>query len=263
MSNEARNSWRSFTALLTVVVISIATIAIAPKLHQSELQKALYVGAVTLLFGGVLGGLIKIFLDDLVAGRARRADAATFVGNVLADLKAVYDRVARARILIPAHKSIKTYGDQMRDLIEARVQLKNVIRALDGRTEGVSHVSRTATIQEVEALKAYLDELTSEFRSNYKSLSDLQRMYEARATSLTEEYGKRRDNAAPPAFNTLPWEQLVRLPIIADFTGQGDHYHAAFEAHLDRASEILRAEAAAILGHTSAVSEAKSRTNEA
>src|ERR1043166_9069152 len=188
MSNEARNSWRSFTALLTVVVVSIATIAIAPKLHQSELQKALYVGAVTLLFGGVLGSLLKVFLDDLVAGRARRADAATFVGNVIADLKAVYDRVGRARILIPAHKSIKTYGDEMRDLIDARVQLKNVIRALEGRAEGVSATTRHEKIQEDEGLKKFLDRLLIEFRDHYKELSDRQRAHEARATSLAQEY---------------------------------------------------------------------------
>jgi hypothetical protein len=56
--------------------------------------------------------MLKVLLDDVVAAKRQREDAAAFVMNVLSDLKSVYDRVARARILIPAHKSVKTYGEE-------------------------------------------------------------------------------------------------------------------------------------------------------
>ena len=74
---------------------------------------------------------LKILIDDVVANRKRKEDTAQFLTNVLADLKSVYDRVGRARTLIPAHRSALTYRNEMRDLIEARVQLRNVVRALD------------------------------------------------------------------------------------------------------------------------------------
>ena len=54
--------------------------------------------------------MVKVLLDEVAVVKRKREDAGTFVVNVLADLKSVYDRVARARILIPAHKSVKTYG---------------------------------------------------------------------------------------------------------------------------------------------------------
>src|SRR5438128_10688595 len=100
-------------AVLLVMIPSLIAIFVAPFVPD-ELRKALYAGAVTLFFAGLLGGMLKVLLDDVAAAKRKREDAATFVINVLADLKSVYDRVARARVLIPAHKSVKTYGEEMR-----------------------------------------------------------------------------------------------------------------------------------------------------
>ena len=88
--------------MLLVIIPSFVAILVAPAVTE-ELRKALYAGAVTLIFAGLLGGLLKILLGDVAAVKRKREDAATFVINVLADLKSVYDRVARARVLIPAH----------------------------------------------------------------------------------------------------------------------------------------------------------------
>jgi hypothetical protein len=128
-------------AVILVLVPSSIAFLVAPVV-TAELQKALYAGAVTLIFAGLLGGLLKVLLDDVAAVKRKREDAAAFVTNVLGDLKSVYDRVARARVLIPAHKSVKTYGDEMRDLIEARVQLRNVTRALERRADGMDDEAR-------------------------------------------------------------------------------------------------------------------------
>jgi hypothetical protein len=65
--------------------------------------------------------LLKVQLDEVAAYKRKREDAASFVTNVLTDLKGVFDQVAQARILIPAHQSVATYGDEMRALITARV----------------------------------------------------------------------------------------------------------------------------------------------
>ena len=98
-------------ALLWTVIPSALALLVAPLIADTELRKVVYVGAATLLFGGFLGGMLKVLLDEVVAAKGRREDAAGFVTNVLADLKSVYDRVARAKILIPAHKSAKRYNE--------------------------------------------------------------------------------------------------------------------------------------------------------
>ncbi len=98
-------------ALSWALIPSLLAFLIAPK-FDIELTKVIYVGAATFLFGGLLGGVLKVFLDEVVAIKRRREDAAGFVANVLTDLKGVYDRVARARTLIPAHRSVKTYGEE-------------------------------------------------------------------------------------------------------------------------------------------------------
>jgi hypothetical protein len=121
MVRRGTRSWgqgRTISAAVILVLIpSVLAIVIAPILPDVELRKAVYTGALTLFFGGLLGGMVKVLLDELASVKRTREDAATFVANVLADLKSVYDRVARAKILIPAHQSVKTYGDEMRDLI--------------------------------------------------------------------------------------------------------------------------------------------------
>lgn len=248
MRHDSWVSWRSVVAILGVAAVSMLTMCAAQWWTKGDLQKSLFTGATTLLFGGLLGGFLKILLDDVVAARVKRADAATFVGNIPTDLKAVYDRVGRSQIIIPAHRSIKTYGDEMRDLIEARVQLKNVVRAVEGRSGGVTDATRAAVVAEVTHMKSYLSQLTTEFMMNYKELSDLQRAYEARAKSITEEYGGRRGDELPESYPTFPWERLLRLPVLTDFINEGGNYQMSFEGHMDRASEILRVELARILG---------------
>ncbi len=160
---------------MLVFVPSVIALLLASTLQDVELRKSLYTGAVTLVFAGLLGGMLKILLDDVVATKRKREDDATFVTNVLADLKSVYDRVARARILIPAHKSVKTYGDEMRDLIEAQVQLRNVTRALERRTQGIKARAREGNYSARASDGDVLARLKEEFGENYKPLSDRQR----------------------------------------------------------------------------------------
>lgn len=241
-------------AVMLVLVLSSSAIFAGWKVRAKDpdLQKSLYTGGATLFFGGLLGGLVKLLLDDVVAAKRKREDAATFVTNVLADLKSVYDRVARARILIPAHKSVKTYGEEMRDLIEARVQLRNVTRALERRAEGVDEEARKEIIGLVSKMGEYLETLTTEFRDHYKVLSDKQRGYEERAKVILKHFAE-AEGAEPPKLPEFVWESIARLEKFADFIGEGKTYQIDFEGPLDDASELLRSELARILGSRSRV----------
>jgi hypothetical protein len=234
-------------ALMWALIPSLGAFLVASFFADPELKKVIYAGAATLLFGGLLGGVLKVLLDEVVAAKRRREDAAGFVVNVLADLKGVYDRVARARTLIPAHKSVKTYGDEMRDMIEARVQLRNVTRALERRAAGVDEVVRKEVTRRVHQMEQYLDRLTGEFRDNYKALSDQQRGYEERAKTVLKRYAEATTEEEPPRLPGFVWDSLSSLSMLADFIGEGRAYKSGFEEPLDDASELLRTEHARIL----------------
>jgi hypothetical protein len=240
-------------AVLLVVIPSLAAILVAPIVHDAEFRKSLYAGAVTLFFAGLLGGMVKVLLDEVAAAKRKREDAGTFVVNVLADLKSVYDRVARARILIPAHKSVKTYGEEMRDLIEARVQLRNVTRALERRAEGIDEKSRDEITCRIHQMETYLETLTSEFRDNYKELSDKQRGYEERTEVILKRFAEAEGIEDPPDLPRFVWDSIARLEKLSDFVGEAIAYKTHFEIPLDDASELLRNELARILSNESRV----------
>ena len=153
---------RAILSLVKAIAIAlgISLIGLLFAFHadaKSELHKQLISASLALLFGACFGGIVKMLLDQAVAEKRRRDDAAAFVANVLADLKKVYDHVERARLLIPAHRSAKTYGDEMReDVTLGVVQLRNVIRALQGRVAGVPVGLQDRVRPQVEAMKDYL-----------------------------------------------------------------------------------------------------------
>jgi hypothetical protein len=251
IQQESSSIWRRVRpfifALTWALLPSIGGFYIASSLNDAELKKVIYAGAATLIFGGFLGGVLKIFLDEVVATKRRQEDAAGFVAKVLSDLKDVFDGVARARTLIPAHRSVSTYGDEMRDMIEARVQLRNVTRALERRAEGVSNLVRSEVTNSVTNMGRYLDQLIREFRENYKSLSDRQRGYEERAKIALRIYAEGSTELEPPHLPTYVWDRLSVLPMLSDFIGEGELYKEGFEKPLDYASEKLRNEHARIL----------------
>jgi hypothetical protein len=176
--------------------------------------------SLTLLFGALLGGVIKLLLDDVQRARERRAEQARFVAKMLDDLKSVYDRVERTRILLPAHRSALTYGKEMRDLIDARVQLLNVVRATDSETSGIGEVVHDLR-RAVRAMERYLEGLTDEFQDKYKGISDKQRIQEARVTGRLKALEK--DPGAPDPYEEIAdgneaWKEITeRLQAVSAF----------------------------------------------
>jgi hypothetical protein len=235
--------------VLLVLLPAAGAVGVAqiPRLDP-DVKRVLYAAAATLVFGGLLGGLLKLLLDDAALARQQREADATYVRNLLNDLKAVYDRVARTRILIPAHQSAKTYGEEMRDLIDSRVQLKNVQRALEGRTEGMTKDTREKVQTTVKAMEKYLDELIVEFQREYKRLSDGQRAHEEYVAASLKAWA-RDGSGAPPTFATRVWDELKNLEGVRGFIGEekGSAYETNFLIPLDAASNILRDELARIV----------------
>jgi hypothetical protein len=248
--NSSANSFqrtlrlRGYTVLwiiLIVVIASLAAFVIAEKVSDTDLKKTLHEAAITLIFGSLLGGVAKILLDDFERGRQQRADEAQFLSNILTDLKSVYDRVEQARILLPAHQSAKTYGEEMRDIIVSRVKLLNVIRALDKdvfKTEKEKKLRKS-----IDEMANYLKDLLAIYQSKYKSISDLQSEYESKVKLWLENMkGKESDKTASHPENE-PWDKLREIKEVADFIEVKEKktdYNLRFVNNLDDATEVLR-----------------------
>lgn len=251
------------TAVVLVVGCSGAGYVLAA-VTAGTLAETLLVASTTLLFVALLGGVVKLLLEDVQRERERRNEQARFVKAVLDDLKSVYDRVERVRVLVAAHQSALTYGNEMRDLIDATVRLRNVTRALDPATSGFSNQQHVRDVElAVDSMEAYLNALTLEFRERYKPVADKQKIYEAEFKRFLEKPG----TEGPPP--NLAWEEIKDLPRLAEFrdskandnpTTASDeaaeagedviqaNYGQDFIGALDLASWILRTELRVLAG---------------
>ena len=242
-----RETRRNLLAICVAVgVASAGALGYASITTDIDLKKALQTAALTLVFGGLLGGLVKVLLDDFDRGRQQRAEQAAFLTQVLSDLKGAYDRAERARILLPAHRSVKTYGNEMRDLIDARVRLLNVDRAVQIQSAHGDRNAWNEIRRQVATMAAYLETLVGGF-STYKDISEEQRKYEVLMQRYVEKVEKDPLAAGKPPQNT-PWQEINGLPGVQDFLGTGDtNYKTKFLASLDEASKLITAELRKIL----------------
>jgi hypothetical protein len=240
---------------MAVVVAAAAVVAlyISAVTADTELKKALQTASLTLIFGALLGGFVKLLLDDFDRGRQERAEHAEFLIRILSDLKSVYDRTERAKVLIPAHQSVMTYGNEMRDLIEARTRLLNVIRAI--KVQDVSGVEGDWVPLQVhiETMEAYIRRLIDDFQDHYKELSATQSKYEAKIKAYVEKAEKDPLQAGQPPDNK-PWEKIKELDSIKDLLNLDEkgmketNYYKQFVSQLDHASDLLTKQLRRILG---------------
>ena len=190
---------------------------------HGELSRIFVTGTVTLIAGALLGGIVSLLIADFDRRRVQRAANLEYISNVLGQLKTVYDCVDKGRRLIAAHQSAKTYGEQMREFIDARVKLLAVDRALrfDDRRRPIASV-----LQNVHRMEAYLNSLTNEFIENYKNISRLQSIYEAQIKEAVAQ----KDATLTSLPENTPWQELERLPRLTDFLKPLEEEHNANKA---------------------------------
>ncbi len=173
----------------------------------------------------------------------------TFIGNVLDDLKEVSDRVERSRIVIAAHRSAKTYGDEMRALIGSRVQLKNVVRAVENQTDLIPDTRRTLT-RCVRLMDGYLGLLITSFEKIYFDSSLQQSAYEADKRRMLEKSLSLRgledlENRAWDTIRKMLHEEGFLKLLDDDKPFSETTYNRLFEKPLDMATLLLRSELSA------------------
>ncbi|MEP6068121.1 MAG: hypothetical protein ABJ246_19965 [Paracoccaceae bacterium] len=206
------------------------------------LVEKLGVAGLALAFGGVLGGvlagLVKLLFERWDDQKKQKEANQAFYRNILDDLKSVYDTVERSRLLVAAHRSAKTYGEQMRSLPDAVVTIHNIKRALK---PGFSDLD-----QQLEAplncCSGFLKGLIFEFRDNYVEVSFEQSKYEAQKKAQLEKQAKAPDTPIKITSQSPAWNVISKLPELSVLCSDDrfEEYDVRFVCHIDAASHSLR-----------------------
>jgi uncharacterized membrane protein YeaQ/YmgE (transglycosylase-associated protein family) len=174
-------------------------------------------GLIQLIGIGVIGAIIKFLfdtyqetqrrIDDLRAvAREKSSAMAEFRRDKIGRIVQVTNTLRRAPVLIEAHRSARTYNEQMRQLIDAGLELRLVRHEIDALGGDEANIAFPAW-PEIRAYFRPMDEyfgwLQQEFRGKSKILSELQAAAE-RDRSRQQEV----------------WEEIRRLPSIVDLLAE-------------------------------------------
>lgn len=187
----------------------------------------------------VIGGLVQFILKNRETEKQREKEILIFYKAILSDFKSVYDMVEKARLLIEAHRTAKTYGEQLRGLIDGVVILHNVKRGLNPGFPDLEMALKPY----INSMNQFIKGLLSEYRDNYKRISILQEIDELKKEVYEKELAKSAENETQdfdiPADAWNQIKALEKLSILID-DEKFEEYRSSFLTHLDKASAIIR-----------------------
>jgi hypothetical protein len=181
---------------------------------QLEILREIVKLLVQLVLIGILGALVKFLLDEVSASRREqdnereraRTEKETKLSlqkELLGKLSAAHRKVQSAPNYIEAARSAKTYGEQLRVIMDAKFDLDSVASEIETST---TLFSESATIHgHLQTMVQYLDRLVGEYRDEYQQLSTVQESVEAQEDERTKR--EARD---------LLWKKIQKLPHLKD-----------------------------------------------
>jgi len=192
-------------ALLTVIALVGMAVMNAYVFNATERQTfAMEIGKglVQIFTVAVIGSVIKLLIDDhqrrvreLTEARVRAEQEAAqtrlraeqqeerleaFRNDKVRRLVTVTNVLRRAPVLIDAHRSARTYNEQMREIVNAGLELRLIRHEIDalGPERNTAFEDWPQIREALRKMEAYIRWIVSEFRSNSKGLSELQRRAE-------------------------------------------------------------------------------------
>ena len=133
---------------------------------------------------GAVGGFVKYLFDKHAQQRAIQDAHNEVQRELLRKLFATYARIRKARNLIEAEKSAKTYGKQMSIVIDVRQDLLLIREEIE--TEKIFE-KKPETIDNIQSMETYLIKLIKEYKDKFKSLSDAEKENKEVFRNLEEE----------------------------------------------------------------------------
>ena len=236
---------KSTTLTILIILIAVfglglwAVIFFYMQTDDSVNELLIHIGktGATLSLITVLGALVRQALKERDETRIKEKEKQDFYRGLLADFKSVYDRVENCRLLVEAHRSAKTYGEQSRELVGGVVTLHNIRRALDPEFPKLKEELE----EPIDAMIKFLKKLLAEFRNKYRGISKLQEADEAWNKNLRETLLKEK---GPEAYAPVSraWAEIEKLSVLSILRDDKryNEYELAFIKHLDAASSTLR-----------------------
>jgi hypothetical protein len=154
---------------------------------------------------GILGASAKFLLDRYSADRQRRLDQSEREQEqreiehkaqikALNSLTTSYWQIKKALHIIDAHRSAKSYGAQVRQIIDYRLELQRLNNEIQA---GLPELEEVDTIADnLFALDSQLEKVINEWKSNYLELSQLQNRDEAMQEPEKKKVPQRIGNLA-------------------------------------------------------------------
>ncbi|MEL6883357.1 MAG: hypothetical protein AAFP87_02525 [Pseudomonadota bacterium] len=209
---EAKSNWSVALAILSAGIVGMGIWygVYRYSLTQTEIPKlieAVGTAGLSLAFGGVLGGVIKVLFDAWNDRRAARASEVAFYDQLLMDFKSVYHTVEQARFLIAAHQSAKTYGEQMRNIPDAIIVLHNVRRAT---RQGFPDLYKDLE-GPIRFCIAFLKRLMDEYLVEYLAISRLQSQDEANNKYRRESIAGGLVESQLNPISKEAWKEILKL----------------------------------------------------
>jgi hypothetical protein len=192
-------AWKALKAaklLILFVALGLAVGVLAAYMntlcHNSGFGSSCSSALMTLATGLIISGALKLLLDSYQDSKKERDEQHELRERLLEEMRDVYLRVERARLMIKAHNSAKAYNHQMSQLIGCQATLLRVRRTLNLRLDDKNAQKNKYCFADIIG---YLRALQNEFESNYNEIADS------------------KNSCA-----------VTKLPVVHDLTGCGDHF---------------------------------------
>jgi hypothetical protein len=199
-------------ALLTIYFYQDAT-------GQNAIRIEIAKGLIQFITIGLIGAVIKFLFDSYQEDqrrlaesrervRQRQASLNDFRSDKIRRLVQVTNALRRAPILIDAHRSAKSYNEQMRALLDAGLELRLIRHEIDaiGPDETNAAFPNWPSIRAVmHKMEDYLVGVQKDFRSHSKQVSEFQ---------LVAERDRNRQGEV--------WEAIRQIPSVIDLLSETD-----------------------------------------
>jgi hypothetical protein len=168
---------------------------------------------------GVLGAFAKWSFDEYNRHRDRAATLNEFRKDALRSLIGVTNQVRKVPLLIEAAQSARTYGEQMRGIVDSRHELSFIRHEIQTAGEAFSELTKIRG--HIRTMESYLDGLIDEFKAEYRELSRVQ-------TSKPEDV----------------WRAIQELPKLKDLrkVDKDSEYYGEYLESYSTARDLMRGE---------------------
>jgi hypothetical protein len=177
--------WIKTNLLIVLVVLGIILLVGSIALFNQQTERSakwipeLAKGMMGLSFTVIFGGIIKLIFDKYQEDKKQEEKSKEFKAGILNQLRKVFDNVDGARLLIEAHKSAKTYSEEMQQsIIPSVVTLLDIKRSLVDSDTLMEEGKLLQLRLDIHYMMAYLKALANEYKDKYPSISYKQFLHE-------------------------------------------------------------------------------------